>query len=237
GIPPGSDLDWSLAEEVAREAVSSGRNETEGVRTTLPLRVGGRTTWLAVLHESETPLKFDTLWGIDIEHQDGRKTSVIGGYYTSGAAIASNYVMCSGIHYAEFHLTECSCIGVVRPLNLSPDRFANGAFHFHVRNFFGDFLAARTDTWGRGNVHSCDYNLKDGLMSWTNWDDLAETFLEWEGVEGCLSGDTLGMVLNLDEGTLSVYKNNRRLGVMKDGLCGSYCWCVSVWEAVQLRSK
>ena len=43
-----------------------------------------------------------------------------------------------------------------------------------------------------------------------------------------MTGDTVGMLLNLDEGTLIVYKNNRRLGVMKDGLSGSYCWYVTV---------
>ena len=47
-------------------------------------------------------------------------------------------------------------------------------------------------------------------------------------MEACHSGDTIGMLLNLDEGTLTVYKNNRRLGVLKDGLSGSYCWFVSV---------
>ena len=43
-------------------------------------------------------------------------------------------------------------------------------------------------------------------------------------MEGCDDGDTVGMLLDLTMGTLAVYKNNRRLGVMKDGLSGSYCW-------------
>ena len=37
--------------------------------------------------------------------------------------------------------------------------------------------------------------------------------------------------VDLDEGTLSVFKNGRRLGVIKDGLGGEYCWFVSVWSA------
>ncbi|EJK49548.1 hypothetical protein THAOC_31564, partial [Thalassiosira oceanica] len=61
-------------------------------------------------------------------------------------------------------------------------------------------------------------------MSWTNWDDELTGGVEWDGMESCQSGDTVGMLLNLDEGTLTVYKNNRRLGVMKDGLSGPYCW-------------
>ena len=240
GLPSGWALDWSLAEEVAREAVYSGQNDTEGVHVTLPRRVVGTTTWLAVLHESEEPLKFDTLWGNGIEHQDRRKTSVIGKYHLSSTAIASNYVMQSGIHYAEFHITGSALVtlvGIVRPLNLSPDRYASSHFNFFMRKFFGYFLAARTDTWGSGNVHSCLYATSSGNMSWTNWDDSTESQLEWEGMEVCESGDTVGMLLNLDAGTLSVYKNNRFLGVMKDGLDGSYCWIVCVWRGCAVTIK
>ena len=53
----------------------------------------------------------------------------------------------------------------------------------------------------------------------------------------CDDGDTIGMLLNLDEGTLTVYKNNRRLGVLKDGLSGSYCWCATVWEGDTVAVK
>ena len=73
-------------------------------------------------------------------------------------------------------------------------------------------------------------------MCWTAWDEEADWEDEdghrvhWEGMEGCSTGDTLGMLLNLDNGTLTVYKNNRRLGVLKDGLSGPYCWYVVIDE-------
>ena len=236
GLPPGWALDWSLADEVAREAVCSGRNDTEGVHVTLPRRVVGTTTWLAVLHESENPLKFDTILGGGIEYQDGRKTSVIGkgGPCT---AVASNYVMQSGVHYAEFHIARVALIGVVRPLNLSPDVYANRNFTFFLSEFFGDFLAARTESWGSGDVHSCNHSSARGTLSWTDWDDSVESFVQWEGMEKCTSGDTVGMLLDLNEGTLSVYKNNRRLGVMKDGLDGSYYWHVTIWQGNAVTIK
>ena len=41
----------------------------------------------------------------------------------------------------------------------------------------------------------------------------------------------VGLLLDLDEGTLSVYKNGRRLGTMKDGLSGEYCWLMSIQGA------
>ena len=48
---------------------------------------------------------------------------------------------------------------------------------------------------------------------------------DWEEVVAQLGG----LLLDFDEGTLSVYKNDRRLGgVIKGGLNGEYCWFVTV---------
>lgn len=232
---PATGQDLSLVEEAARQIVCSGKNDVEGVRVTLSPYVRGSTTWLSILRESEHPLKFDTLLGRGIKHTNESRFSVHGGAYL-GTAVASNYVMISGIHYAEF-LTARSHfgmdIGIVRPMpNLDPARFANGDFHFHHRSFREYFLAARTDEWGSGNVRVCYFNLFYGRMSWTNWavEDRIES--NWEGMEGCENGDTVGTLLDLDEGTLTVYKNNRRLGIMKDGLSGAYCWsCATIGGA------
>ena len=46
---------------------------------------------------------------------------------------------------------------------------------------------------------------------------------------------SIGLMLDLGEGTLSVYKNGRRLGVMGEGLDGEYCWFVSVLAACKIR--
>ena len=49
----------------------------------------------------------------------------------------------------------------------------------------------------------------------------------WEGEEPTHETSfKIGLVLDLDEGTLDVYKNDRRLGTMKSGLVGEYCWVV-----------
>ena len=45
------------------------------------------------------------------------------------------------------------------------------------------------------------------------------------------------MLLDLDEGTLSVYKNRRKLGVMKRGLAGHYCWFASLLPGRQVTIK
>ena len=42
-------------------------------------------------------------------------------------------------------------------------------------------------------------------------------------MRGIFNGE-LGLLLDLDEGTLTVYKDGTRLGVMMDGLSGEYTW-------------
>ena len=243
---PATGLDWSLAEEVARQAVCSGQNDLEGVRrTSLPQYVGGTTTWLSILHKSEhRALKFDTLLGSEIVHFSGDRSFVRGtNLDCSGTAVASNYVMESGIHFAEFYIVGGHpYIGIARPMpNLDPARFVNNLriFGFFNNNLYGDFLTARTDKWGDGNVRVCQYCSMNGAMNWTNWDGEGgvEGGIDWDGMAWSCEGDTIGMLLNLDEGTLTVYKNNRRLGVMKDGLSGSYCWHATMLEVSAISIK
>ena len=240
---PGSWQDLPFAEEVARRVVRSERNGIEGTRITLSQYARGRTTWLSILRESEEPLKFDTLFGRGIRHANEDKTSVRCGINAGMCtAVASNFVMISGVHYAEFHIAGGTAfIGIVRPMpTLDPARYANDDLFFFDSSLFNYFLAARTEEWGTGNVHTCVYSTHIGGTICSNWDDGNEErrMVNWDGMEGCQSGNTVGMLLNLDEGTLTAYKNNRRLGVMKDGLSGSYCWYTSVWgatSAVEIR--
>ena len=40
----------------------------------------------------------------------------------------------------------------------------------------------------------------------------------------------VGLLLDLNEGTLTAYNNGRRLGVMKNGLSGVYSWSIQVHQ-------
>lgn len=73
---------------------------------------------------------------------------------------------------------------------------------------------------------------------------------EWEGRAGCVTNDRIGILLDLDatgvdkewdddkgmmvdkawKGSMTVYKNDKLLGVMATGLAGKYC-CKSHWHA------
>ena len=103
-----------------------------------------------------------------------------------------------------------------------------------------EFLGERSERWGDSNVNGCQYSFFTGRCCWSDWEqhgqsDNAAVREAWEGQENLYSSMTqagnvtLGLLLDLDEGTLqSVYKNGRRLGTMMSGLSGEYCWVVSM---------
>ncbi|EJK69765.1 hypothetical protein THAOC_08943, partial [Thalassiosira oceanica] len=70
-------LKWSLMEEVARQTVCS-RVATDAEMRFLPRYASGTVTWLSILHKYEHPLQFDVLFGGNIEHKYGDKTTVCG---------------------------------------------------------------------------------------------------------------------------------------------------------------
>jgi hypothetical protein len=52
---------------------------------------------------------------------------------------------------------------------------------------------------------------------------------DWEGMQTAEDeDDRIGLLLDLDQGTMTVYKNDERLGVMATGLSGEYSWAVSL---------
>ena len=224
---PTSAPDWSFVEEVARQGVCSRATEDE--MSSLPQYVRGTTTWLSILHRYEHLLLFDVLLGRSIEYRNGDKTTVHNATNWICTAVSSHYVMRSGTHYAEFQITGTPDLGIVRPMpNLDAGAFGDyGFFVGDIEDFYPAFLAQRSDGWGACNIHACQYSCGHGVVEWTDWNDYYP-IENYEGMDDCNSGDTVGMLLNLEEGTLTVYRNNRRLGVLKDGLAGSYCWYVTI---------
>ena len=203
--------------------------------------LSGANSWLSILYGFEHLLVFDALFGKNFQHVIGDKTTVHNPNTSPRTAISSQFVMRSGSHYTEFLITGNPHIGIVRPMpnldfhnpRLVPFGTSFGMYYIvghHSR--YLNFRLTRTYDWGDGRVHACEYKSGNGVMSWADFEapdhrvGLENSHYNqlWEGYEGCVTGDTVGMLLNLDNGTLTVYKNNRRLGVMKDGLSGPYTW-------------
>ncbi|EJK77850.1 hypothetical protein THAOC_00287, partial [Thalassiosira oceanica] len=141
-----------------------------------------------------------------------------------------------GSHYVEFEINndeESSEIalhlGVIRPVSLTDGidfevDWEGTVNPVHVSSTWQPAVAEklrsqRTAKWGVSNVHCCTLNSYHGRCYWTDWDN-EDSYSDWQGQERMPESGTIGLLLDLDEGTLSVFKNGRRLGVMKDGLGG-----------------
>ena len=153
--------------------------------------------------------------------------------------------MRGGRHFVEFTITpndegysNALCLGVMRPVSLTNGIDLEADWRGRVDPvtvvsrdrpaISAKWRSQRTPKWGDSNINCCAYDCYDGSCNWTDWDIQKGSSSEWQGCEGLGGSGTVGLLLDLNEGTLSVFKNGRRLGVMKDGLGGEYVWFVSV---------
>ena len=69
----------------------------------------------------------------------------------------------------------------------------------------------------------CFYNTGDGSR--------CPGYSDWEGMQPAREqGDRIGMLLDLDQGSMTVWKNDEKLGVMvAEGLSGPLCWAVEMY--------
>jgi hypothetical protein len=152
--------------------------------------------------------------------------------YSHGTA-ASAIAMRAGRHYAAFTTPPGMCqawhIGLIRPgfdvgwIDLDhEDRYSHPRGH----NGFG-FPSGYPNLSRLETVDGlCFYNTLNGQCDPSGTD--------WEGMQTASEGDIIGLLLDLDAGNLTVFKNGDRLGVMATRLSGEYCWAVSLvalnWE-------
>ena len=226
----------SLIEESVRIAVQD--LATDEQLAALP-RYEGESS-LADYHYLQllrAPLAFDQLVGPAEYVGSGDKLCV---RYTNDdwgnlATALSNNILRAGKHYVSFTFESTSnlrlngYVGVMRP-GQTTDQSCTIGNPLFSSTFFKNF-SHHNKNYG---AQCCMYDIFDGDCHTSEWGDYDEVE-RWEGSESLpthgkesiSSGDEIGMLLDLDEGTLSVHKNGRKLGVMKRGLAGPYCWVVS----------
>ena len=136
--------------------------------------------------------------------------------------------MRSGRHFAVFTTTGTTwSIGVVRPVQIDRSDFGDGGLDYFnpgMDIFWDHLIGKRTDRWGDSNVHCCFVN-DIGGFSWYDWTRRHP----FSRVDGFQRGVPIGLLLDLDEGTLSIYQRGQRLATLKYGLSGEYCWYASVF--------
>ena len=123
----------------------------------------------------------------------------------SWRAAASKVMMRSGRHFAQFTVVEGyrMFFGVIRP--------------------GWDVEGGENAPWEDGHCFYATYNgvSYPSGMRWGGEQDARER------------ADRIGMLLDLDQGSMTVWKNDVKLGVMvAEGLSGPLCWAVTLCRQV-----
>jgi hypothetical protein len=190
----------SIAEEAARRWIATYTDQEQGW---VPRR--GRESWLGLMWEVEV-LRRGAVFGRSHEEitlsAGGAVATKAVDYDTSIRSAASKVVMRAGRHYAQFTVVSgvYMYFGVIRP---------------------GWDVEGGRDAWSVDG--HCFYATMNGRHH--------PGAHHWEGMQGAREqGDRTGLLLDLDQGTMTVYKNDERLGVMATGLSGEYSWAVALYK-------
>jgi len=182
----------------------------------------------------------------ELEYDNDDKSSV--GTCGKGVALAlSNTIMRTGNHFVTFERSGCEMglvyMGIMRPISLT-DLKGKGSEFSPIWDKYENLLQKTPDRWGEGNVHTCMTELTKGARStkglWSDgtgktWDtkknkrQIQPDWLHWEHQ----SNTTLGLLLDMDVGTLTLYEvvksgKVKNKGILKDGLTGEYCWATEI---------
>ena len=239
GIPQAGQQ-RSLANEAAHQRFRQSATDEEG--RCLP-KYGGESDigHYRALESLRQPLCFDELVGRVLGPQEKNPARVTHTGRGSWSTAMSGHVMRGGRHFVQFTIVgnerfvPSVHLGVSRPVSLKAEAdwrwYVNPVFvsSSHKSEISAKLRSKRTSKWGDSNVHCCSYSCAYGRCLWTDWDNESGSS-GWQGHEGLGESGTVGLLLDLDEGTLSVFKNGRFLGVMKEGLGGEYVWCVAVFS-------
>ena len=176
------------------------------------------------------------------------------------AAVASNYVMQGGVHsllfYPHHDAHNDIHFGLIRPLSKEWQRRHRDnleSFSPFDRRHQNELLQMAKDTCytGDSDRHCVEYICNIGATRWTSWDeDAAPTaaylaYCDYLGDKPDVSGthhwianntalrpggESVGLQLDLDEGTLHLWLNSKRIGIICDKLAGEYCWFMSTYS-------
>jgi len=231
-----SNNSLSLIEETARRVVQDITTEER------PRNDG--ESWLANYYYLRSALSFDQLLGfVYVDNTDKsciRSSSY--SYLNVWSTAISNLIMKAGKHFVSFTSSKSFIAGVMRPGELD-----SGAYDINPNQsrFFNQHYSQSKESLihnTNNSIHSCTYYSYNDTSFSSNWIEDEDavgngTRETWSESFSSDMGCELGLLLDLDEGTLTVYKNGQRLGVVCRGLTGHYCWVLSTTASETLTSQ
>ena len=211
-----------------------------------PLRFSTAPAGIALHTQDLTP--YDPM--CDTDEGDGRGTTATYYYHRGcfGTATCSLAPMRAGVHAANFRILNCGPraeaikVGIVKSSARECQRAPPTSIGW--RRQVGYFICHKAESpkyycgasatengWGWcGETGSLCHkqHSDDGYPG--GWGQ------RWDGQQGYDKGDTVGLRLDLDLGTLTAYKNGTRLGVIATGLSGTFCWGVDLCDSQELAN-
>ena len=170
---------WSIIEEAARHWIATCTDQERGW---VPRR--GRESWLGLMWEVEV-LRRSAVFGRShelITLSEGGSVATKGEVGDQQRAAASKAVMRAGCHYAQFTVVSSQA----------------GSMFFGVIRPGWDVEGGQYAEYVDGH---CFYD--------TYYGERYPGSRHWEGMEGAMQdGERIGLLLDLDLGTMTVYKND-----------------------------
>ena len=183
------------------------------------------------------PLTFDQL-AESIVYVEGNKSCVVNNNSSLHWVTAfSNNIMMAGKHYVSFEVCHGPAHGLLLGVMRPGEAMQSAIFNPLLPSFYEHFTQRKGSRQYNNSINCCMYQTFDGYCFSHGWGEGNAVRNEWDGMECPSPPYKIGMLLDLDEGTLSVYNNERKLGVMKRGLAGQYCWFVSLLPGIQVTIK
>eukprot|EP01046_Picozoa_sp_COSAG06_P017721 COSAG06_NODE_1212_length_10244_cov_2.817447_5_plen_241_part_00 len=201
---------WSIVEEAGRRWIAGCTDQERGW---VPRR--GRESWLGLMWEVEVLRRAAAVFGRSheditlFEKGSSCRSGEDNDEYEDWHTAASKAVMRAGRHYVQFTVGRGTADG-------DDDEFFAFPYFGVIRpgwDVEGGTDAAEVDG-------HCFYYTYSGCRFPERCD--------WKGVEDADENDRVGLLLDLDQGSMTVYKNDVLLGVMATGLSGEYSWGVSL---------
>ncbi|EJK66688.1 hypothetical protein THAOC_12367 [Thalassiosira oceanica] len=228
----------SLADELARRLCTRAEPEELAALPKYDDECWASVYNQLMIHRGD--LAFDRVMGrCECEFAAGRGGMSI---FSRASRVGSCVVTTKGVMRAGRHFIRVSGTkDKFRPGILRPSRAAHHSAQFHPFNpsDYTDrlLLEERTGRWGSGNVHCCMLGLSYGKCHWTDW---ARGYPfgcvdDWTGSGQVFpAGCEIGLLLDLVEGAISVYRDGKYVGVLKRGLTGEYCWAFYCWSSIKI---
>lgn len=200
---------WSMMEEASRRRVSAAKNDKDNPwRGSDLITIRGEESWMAVgyrLYLLQSSLIFSKIIGSAISHVNDDMTHVqCKRRETVGFSVAiCQKVMTAGKHCTQFTITQ------------------RGGIYMGI-------IRSSIHGWPKKRIKHEDFRVYCRSQSDPGYVGNVDQYYYYDERNKLKNGDVFGMLLDLDQGTMTVYKNGECLGVKVRGLAGHYCWAVTM---------